>query len=176
MDENLGVNWPVHSESPPRLTSRQWALNHLLAATFLIMAVAQLVSFKDFANSLGNLDFTNPGAWGSAIIFSEFLAAAGLSKVPLSRGFRAVSNWMALLAALFWFVDILRAASDFAEVISNKNLISTNFFGKYLTQPAGWWAVIETTAFVFLVVYALANIKAAELNSAATKRKAGKRV
>jgi hypothetical protein len=155
MDENLGIKWPVKVSALPKLSSKQWLISQTLGVILLVMAVAQLMSFSKFADSLTALDFSIAKAGAAAILFFEFWAAISFLKLKQSRGFRTAGNCFAIIVALFWFIDACRAAAESAE----GSAMGTNFFGNYLSMSAGWNAVIEATVFAALVGYTLVAIR-----------------
>lgn len=149
-------DWPVKAVAPPNLTPRQWWLSHLLALIFLAAAILQLINFHDFADNFGALAYPTANLWAGAIIFVELMAAFGFLRVRQSWGFRAVTNYLAVIGGLFWLVNSLRTLSNFdgASIdIDGRSAVVSNFFGRYLTQAAGWWTVIEATVFLLLVLY-----------------------
>ncbi len=147
--------WNVQAEDPPKLSSNQWGALSLLGAVFLVMAVAQLISFNDFKAALNLMGLSSEGAWGALIILAEVGAAVGFFKLRLSALMRTVSGVLALLASGFWFITNIRLVAEGSAGL----LPNSGYFGKYLQQSPGWWTVIEATIAIAWVIYSLELVK-----------------
>jgi hypothetical protein len=136
---------------PAKLTSTQWNVTGLTGVILVVMAVLQVIGFGDFKDWLGGVGLGAPVVWAVGLIVAELIAALGMFKLPLMGGLRLLSGALAILVAGFWFIENIRLVSDGAA----GQLTNSGFFGKFLQQGPGWWTVIEATAFLILVVYAV---------------------
>lgn len=141
-------HWMPVAQTPPSLTKKQWYLSSLVGIVFLAAGILQLINFQNFSDNLAVLGFGSSSFWGGLIVFVELWAAAGFFKIRLSFAFRAVSNFLAVATAGFWFYEALRQISEGSSA-------TANFFGKYLVEHPGWETVIEATVFLALVLYLL---------------------
>jgi hypothetical protein len=159
MDENLGTDWPVRSEPPPVLTNHQWFWMSLVGFVLVLMALLQLFSFSSFDGTFQALGINPHRLWAAIVIIAELWGAASLFRVRLSRGFRSISRLFAGGTALFWSAEAIRAWVQIprSEVLINGSyrLPGTGFFGRFLYQQPGWWAVIEAVVLCYLILYAL---------------------
>lgn len=146
--------WPVKAESPPKATPAQWAWAAVPGIVLVVMAILQLISFNDFRDTLRPMGLGVPTVWAVCIILAELWGAASFFRIRLSIGFRAVSNFLAGLVAVFWFVDNVQLTSTGAAQMQN-----SDFFGRFLAQSPGWWTVLEATVLLFWVVYELALLR-----------------
>jgi hypothetical protein len=136
---------------PPKLTTRQQNITGLLGVILLVAAILQAISFGDFRDWLDSIGLGAPVAWAVGLIIAEIWAAIGLFKLPLMNGFKAISAWLAILVAGFWFIQNLRLVSEGAS----SQLTNSGFFGRFLAQSPGWWTVIEVSIVLFWMVYSL---------------------
>ena len=148
MSAEVNRHWPVVAVAPPTLSPGLRVLSNALGVIFLLAAFLQIIGFQDFANNLTDQGLSGARYWGGVIIFTELWAAAGFFKIPLSPLFRKFSNSLAVLVAGLWFYQIVRIMSDDFSISK-----TANFFGKYLTQPPGWWALAESAVFLLLVLH-----------------------
>lgn len=158
MSAQVKNNWPV-AAPPPTLSNNQWYASSLVGIIFVAAAFLQIINFQDFSNNFGTMGLSDANWWAGVVVFAEIWAAAGFFKIRLSWLFRVFSNYLAILAIVFWVFETLRQFSDYYGVNSVKygldHSLIANFFGKYLTQPIGWWPVVEVAVFTFLVLYCL---------------------
>lgn len=159
-------SWPVKASAPPKLSTTHWVLSNIIGLVLLTMAILQLVSFADFRDALEATGLTGPTTWAVCVIVAELWGAAGFFQLPLSYGFRMVSNSLAVLVALFWFINNLQL------VTSASSVTNSAFFGRFLAQEPSWWTVIEVTVLLFAVLYKVELIRnAVEAAPASAKRK-----
>jgi len=174
MDENLGMDWPVKAEKPPALSSAHWAWISLIGLTLASMALAQLVSFSSFTGTFEAEGLHPAKFWGALVVAAELWGAAGFFKISLSRGFRKISNFMALLAGGFWAFEAFRLASQtvYVEVLINNHYRAPGlgFFGGYLYQLPGFAGVVEAVVLILLIISAL-QVMEAGAKVTSTKRK-----
>lgn len=171
MDENLGTSWSVKAEKPPTVATRQWYWLAILGGLLLFMALMQLFSFSSLSGTF-EAENLKPGKfWAALIVFAELLGAASFFKLKLSHGFRAVSKFLALAAAVFWVVVTLRTLNQVSYVevlIRNKyQQPGVGFFGGLFYQMPGWLPVIEAillACLIFYVLLVLMNEKQAKSN------------
>jgi hypothetical protein len=136
---------------PPKLSSRQWYLTSTLGVIFLLAALLQAISFGDFENWLESLGLGSSVLWAVGLIIAEVWAALGFFRLPLMKGFRKISSWLAILVSGFWFIQTLRLVSDGAA----GNLQSSGYFGGFIEQTPSWWTVIGITIVLLLTAYSL---------------------
>ena len=141
-------HWTVVAVAPPTLSPQLRLLSNTLGLVFVLASSLQIIGFQDFINNLSSQGLDGARYWGGAIIFTELWAAASFFKIPLSPLFRTFSNSLAIVVAGYWFLQILRIMSDNFNISKN-----ANFFGKYLTQHAGWWTLLESGIFLLLVLH-----------------------
>jgi hypothetical protein len=148
--------------APPVLDRRHMTAATVAGVVLLVMALLQLLSFNVFTDNFSAVGYSNPNVLAAVVIFAELWAAFGFFRVRLSWAFRAVSNYLAVAVAVFWMFHAFRGVTQYSDlqmVVDGKSAIVSNFFGKYLTQPMGWWTVIEATVFLFVVLYAVEGIR-----------------
>ncbi len=143
--------WKDEYAKPAALNQNQHAAVNALAVLFLVMAVLQVASFTEFKGALHDLGLTRaPEAWAIGLIVAEAWGALGLLSVKMHGLMRAVGRFGAVLAAGFWFIASLEAVTGMETAVGNMG-----YFGKYLSQTAGWWTVLEATIVMIWTVYAL---------------------
>lgn len=139
----------------PELNQMQWNLLAIPAAVLAVMAVLQIISFGKFKDWLDSIGVGWPAVVAVVLIIAELWGAVSLLRVPLNSMMRFVGLSLAVLAVSFWFIENLYVVSNgVAERLAN-----SDFFGKYLSQTAGWWTVIEVTILLFWLVYAAEVVK-----------------
>ena len=152
-------HWTVAAAPPPPLSKNQWLLSSFVGAVLMVAALLQIIGFQEFSNNFSATGLGNANWWAGAIIFAEIWAATGFFKLRLSPLFRAVSNFMALLVAVFWVFETASQVSGYSgisyKIAGLDHQIVANFFGKYLTQPIGWWPVVEASIATFLILHSL---------------------
>src|SRR5437868_855261 len=127
MAQAKSKGWNIQPVDPPVLNTEQWATASLLGLVLIIMAVLQLIGFSDFKDILSNEGLPGPAAWAILIIIAELWGTANFFRLRLSRGFRAVSAFLAVAVSGFWFVHVLQLVSGGAS----STMTSTGLFGKY---------------------------------------------
>ncbi len=125
----------------------------LLAAVFVIFAVAQLFSFEKFIPLLET--FGLPGGHGTAvlvaclIVITEVFALPFLLRMPLSPLMRKVSEVCTGLAVTLWAGLALWMNSVAGAPTS------AGFLGASLELPVGWWTISFSLALFVLAGWAL---------------------
>jgi hypothetical protein len=123
----------------------------LLAAIFLLMAVAQLFSFEKFIPLLTS--FNLPGGeftaymLASVIVVGEVAALPFLLRMelsPLMRFASTISSWIVLI---LWFV--VQAGLN----VSHSKAVNNGLFGASVHLPIGWWAVLFILALGVLAAW-----------------------
>jgi hypothetical protein len=133
---------------PPALNNHQWAAAAVVGAVLLAMALAQILSIREFQDNFALQDMPATPVLAVLLILAELWAAAGFFQIRLSPLFRRASNGLALLVGLFWLTWILYLLSSLFKY-------SANFFGGFLHQQPGFWPVFEAIALLLLMVYVL---------------------
>jgi hypothetical protein len=150
-EKEVKRRWTAVPVDPPVLTDLQWGVAGLVGLVLILMAVAQILSIKDFEENFALQGFTETRLLSVIVILAELWAAAGLFKIRLSRLFRKVSNGAALLVGLFWF-------SWTAYSVTGLIHYSGNFFGRFAGQLPGWVTIIETLVVVWLITYLVSTM------------------
>jgi len=144
------------AQDPPRLTNEQWLATGLLGLVLLVMAILQIIGFTDFRDWLAEVGFAGPSVWAAIIILAEIWGAVTMFKIRLSNLFRWVGGVLAVAVAGFWFYENLRVVGNGINEIVD----SSGLFGKYLTQRASWWTILEVTVLLFWTIYAVTLLSA----------------
>lgn len=143
----------AQATDPPKMALPKWWLLPLVVAVINgAMALAQLASFETFAMIIGSYGLLRgQGALVLALIITalEILSLPVLLKLRLSPAMRAVSAASVFLVPLLWLQLTLW------PFIYSFELINAGYFGAFLSQPYGWWLILEVLAYLGLSLFAL---------------------
>lgn len=139
--------------APPKVAMQKWWwLPLAIAAVNAAMATAQLVSFDTFTGIVESYGLLQgPFALVAALLITalEILSLPVLLRLRLSPLMRVVSAAAVFLVPLVW-LQLL--AWSF---LNGFMLINAGFFGKFLSQPFGWWLLVEMVVYVTVSLFAL---------------------
>lgn len=147
-------NWSGGANTP-ELSQNQWNLLAIPAAVLAVMAVLQIISFGRFKDWLDSIGVGWTAVVAVVLIIAELWGAVSLLRVPMSSMLRFLGLSLGVLAVGFWFIENLYVVSNgIADRIAG-----SDYFGRYLSQTAGWWTVIEVAIMLYLLVWAAEIIK-----------------
>jgi hypothetical protein len=105
---------PIKASYGPPRTSRITAASYVAAAMFVVMLLAQLYAYEDFASVLSTVVPTNDSrahqALAAAIVVAELVALPYLLRMYLSELMRVCSAAAALMVCGFWLITVLTNA------------------------------------------------------------------
>jgi hypothetical protein len=124
----------------------------LLAAMLVVLAVAQLFTFEQFAEvfiamALPGSDVLAP-VYGAVIVTLEVFALPFLLAMRLSTAMRIFSMVVGWLAIAVWLFLSVWGAS-MGEIAANSGLL-----GATVVLPVGWWSVSFSIALGVLAAWA----------------------
>lgn len=116
-----------------------------LAGLLALMAVAQLVSWREYVPAISAYGVSHPRWWAIAIVAGE--AAAAILLVPAAT--RLAGGVLALLVALLWSGLAIKA------FIERRRIKNCGCFGGFLAQRLRWWVLLEDAAFIGLAAWVI---------------------
>jgi len=126
------------TKSPAPKTKNITAISLLFVGLLLLMVVAQLFAFEEFAPALSTLELPGGEPLSSVlaalIVTGEVIALPFLLRMRLSPAFRVVSMVASWVVVTFWLaITVWEATYAHAS--------SSTLLGSAVPLPVGWWNV-----------------------------------
>lgn len=142
--------------APPQLARpKLWMLPVGLAVLNGGLALTQLATFETFTQIIGSYSLVpGQGATALALVITalEILSLPALLRLKLSPAMRIISTAAVFLVPLLW---LQLTAWQF---ISGFILVNPGYFGSLVSQPYGWWLIVEVLVYLGVSFVALQTL------------------
>lgn len=143
----------VHSTpaTPPKTpTTRKVAL--LIAAIYIVMALAQLFSFTRFSSVIYNMwlpaiDSVAASLLAALVVMAEVFMVPFLLGMRLSPAMRVLSMGLGWLVTIWWIVTLVW------QNVTGSAPETSGLLGATVAVPAGWWSALFMLGIAVLVAW-----------------------
>lgn len=124
----------------------------LVAAIYIVLALAQLFSFTRFSSVIYDMwlpavDGQTAALLAALVVIGEVFAVPFLLSMRLSPAMRVVSMGLGWLVTIWWIVTLLW------QNIMGSAPNSSGLFGATVALPVGWWSVCFMLGVAVLVAW-----------------------